>query len=1107
MTYNHFEKSKTSELPIDALPQQSVPQADNTNEISDHAPATNTTSSNSFLRSQSSFGNAALGRAFAGSVENPTDFAGTAEAFLSLQERMGNQAAARFIQQKLKVGQPRDSYEREADEIAEKAVRGSTPGLSIRSADLVTTPSTTINTSEHPIRRLPAIGEEASEIAAPGQHVSARNHGPGPGPGGSLVEEIAGQAIQDRGAGEPLTPGVRNRLEGSLSEDLSSVRVHSDNRAHEAADALHARAFTHGENIFLGRGEQPGDVKLMAHEATHVVQQRGSNGGTSGAGASPAVVNRTEPESQTRRNDQQATVSAEGASVAGTDQTAVVPEAESPQSSHADAAAVEPDATSDTASAAPSEVVQSEGEAEPERAGANAAQQAGPEADAEGGEEPSGATGAMADARTAAVSPAQATAAPVEAVADNAGVTEPSDEPSAPGEEAATGAATPAPQTGGQGNAPESAPAANPEPAAAAAPPVAESNPVSSLINARAQSLEIEAQAVAESVLGGKSARVEQRSSAPEVQFDLWDDIKGAAGRGVDWVSDNVLAPIRNLGSRALAGINWWAGHIAATWHETELNAADIVQWPRTILRFNHNFRKRTWGEVIANERKGRLRALAQTGHPTTAAQLEPSFLENLDSMADKVDEGADAVFGVQNEILEGAVLGDFQENPTIWNTIGQIAIGFVPYAGQLADIRDLIAGVIKLHESGYKDPWAWFNILLIGIGFIPGVGDIIKSAGRALKPTIRKGLSAIGRRLRPVWEGIVRHAPELYRGAKAIGRKLMNGARLAGRKLLERGRIIGDRVVSAGLSAMEKARRLLARQAERISGMARRAMERARGVVEQARGVANRISQRIGRGISQALDAVRNLIERGMNRVRRAMDNGRRIVAQITQRVNEARQRAAEFAKDTIRQAIERWRALRQSIRQRVTTYVRNKLQQGRQLVVQGYNGVRNLLRRGVRWVGSVAIPFLKRKLRGLKERLLKFLKDKWENLKKKVGIKVVRRVEVDEGKIGYLFGHASGREHNIERAGGNASEMARLGFYDNPESRNLVRRHLENVPLDSSNIADTFTNKWGTFEVRESLIAGPSGKFAVLKSTWEVMQDGTRRLSTVIVHGGKKL
>jgi len=1043
MSYNEFEKYKTHELlAIDTLPEQSVPQADNANEISDHAPATNTRSSNSFLRSQSFFGNAALSRTFGGSVEKPTNFAETAEAFLSLQERTGNQAAARFIQHKLRVGQPRDSYEREADETAEKVVRRSTTSFSIQSGDRVSTSSTAINTFEHPIRRLPAVGEEEPEIEAPletdgggvGPVQQVSNGSPGPGPGGSLVEEVAGQAIRDRGAGEPLTPGVRSRLEGSLNEDLSGLRVHSDSRAREATDALHARAFTHGENIFLGRGEQQSDLGLMAHEATHVVQQRGSNGGAFGASASPSAVNRTEPESQTRPNDQQAAVSTDGASVAGTSQTATVPEVESPQSLAADSAVAEPEAASDTASAAPSEAVQPEGEAEP---GPNAVQQAGPEADAEGGEEPSGATAAMAEGETTAVSPAQAAAAPAEAVAEDAGVAEPSEEASAPGEEAAVGAATPATQTGGRANAPESAPAATPEPAGAAGPPVAENNPVSSLINARAQSLEVEAQAIAERVLGGKTARVEQRSSAPEVQFDLWDDIKGVAGRGVDWVGDNVVAPIRNLGSRALAGINRWAGHIAAAWHETEFRGWDIVQLPQFVLRFNHNFRKRAWGEVIANERRERLRAMAQAGHPTTEAQLEPSFLENLDSMADRVDEGADAVFGVQKEILEGAVLGDFQENPTIWNTIGQIAIGFVPYAGQVADIRDLIAGVIKLHESGYKDPWAWFNIVLIGIGFIPGLGDIIKSAGRALKPTIRKALSAIGRRLRPVWEAIVRHAPELYRGAKAIGRKLLNGARLAGRKLLERGRIIGERVLGAGRSAMEKGRRLLAGAGERISSMARRAMEGVRGAVEQARGLANRISQRIARGISQAIDAVRNLVERGMNTVRRAMDIGRRIVAQITQGVSQALRRAAEFAKNTIRQAIEHGKALWQSIRQRVTTYVRNKLQQGRQIVVQGYNGVRNLLRRGIHWVGSVAIPFVKRKLRELKERLLKFLKDKWEALKRKFqpGRATIPN---DPNRLHHIFGQP---EHNWHLTGLSQAENIKLIERVANEPANFVR------------------------------------------------------------------
>ena len=41
-----------------------------------------------------------------------------------------------------------------------------------------------------------------------------------------------------------------------------------------AAAELHARAFTVGADIFLGEGESPADLELMAHEATHVVQQQ-----------------------------------------------------------------------------------------------------------------------------------------------------------------------------------------------------------------------------------------------------------------------------------------------------------------------------------------------------------------------------------------------------------------------------------------------------------------------------------------------------------------------------------------------------------------------------------------------------------------------------------------------------------------------------------------------------------------------------------------------------------------------------------------------------------------------------------------------------------------
>lgn len=88
-------------------------------------------------------------------------------------------------------------------------------------------------------------------------------------------EERLTALLASPGAGEPITEPVRRQLESSLKVDLSAVRVHTDPRTRSAVDAAGARAFAHGKRIFLGSGEAPTDVRLMAHEAAHVVQQQG----------------------------------------------------------------------------------------------------------------------------------------------------------------------------------------------------------------------------------------------------------------------------------------------------------------------------------------------------------------------------------------------------------------------------------------------------------------------------------------------------------------------------------------------------------------------------------------------------------------------------------------------------------------------------------------------------------------------------------------------------------------------------------------------------------------------------------------------------------------
>lgn len=75
--------------------------------------------------------------------------------------------------------------------------------------------------------------------------------------------------------GAPLPVAVKNPLTHSFSIDLTPIRVHTDARAQHLVRSFQTRAFAYGHHIFLGPGESPGDLRLLAHEVAHVVQQSG----------------------------------------------------------------------------------------------------------------------------------------------------------------------------------------------------------------------------------------------------------------------------------------------------------------------------------------------------------------------------------------------------------------------------------------------------------------------------------------------------------------------------------------------------------------------------------------------------------------------------------------------------------------------------------------------------------------------------------------------------------------------------------------------------------------------------------------------------------------
>ncbi|WP_107309390.1 DUF4157 domain-containing protein [Streptomyces sp. TP-A0356] len=127
------------------------------------------------------------------------------------------------------------------------------------------------------VRELLAL-QRAAGNAAVVETVQRAGHRHGPGCGHGAVEEPSAQvqrsAVHEvlRSPGRPMDDGVRTDMESRFGTDFSDVRIHDNAAAQTSAAQIGARAYTSGHHVVIGRGG--GDAHTLAHELTHVVQQR-----------------------------------------------------------------------------------------------------------------------------------------------------------------------------------------------------------------------------------------------------------------------------------------------------------------------------------------------------------------------------------------------------------------------------------------------------------------------------------------------------------------------------------------------------------------------------------------------------------------------------------------------------------------------------------------------------------------------------------------------------------------------------------------------------------------------------------------------------------------
>ncbi len=179
------------------------------------------------------------------------------------------------LQAKLRIGASVDKYEQEADRMADQVIRMPEPDVQrqenpeeeeelIQSKPLA-------GTITPLVQRQGSDQEEVEESILTKATTGARPE---------VTSAIRSDIHALQGRGRPLSRADRNFFEPRFGTDFSSVRVHNDSRAASAAQAINALAFTFGRNVAFGAGRyEPTTAKgrtLLAHELTHVVQQRGT---------------------------------------------------------------------------------------------------------------------------------------------------------------------------------------------------------------------------------------------------------------------------------------------------------------------------------------------------------------------------------------------------------------------------------------------------------------------------------------------------------------------------------------------------------------------------------------------------------------------------------------------------------------------------------------------------------------------------------------------------------------------------------------------------------------------------------------------------------------
>ncbi|WP_010523358.1 eCIS core domain-containing protein [Aquimarina agarivorans] len=192
----------------------------------------------------------------------------TKKSFFSTTQKTGTLFFnSNIIQTKPIVGMQNNSYEQEADLMYDKTTQ------TIKKSNNLSQIQPKYSQCDHEEKLQKKDIEQINYLQTPVLENNTHSF--------VQTKSFENQLNNSKGKGAHLSKNIRSEMEPAFDSEFDTVKIHTNETAIQMNRNIGARAFTYGNDIFFNKGAynptSPKGKRLLAHELTHVIQQKATN--------------------------------------------------------------------------------------------------------------------------------------------------------------------------------------------------------------------------------------------------------------------------------------------------------------------------------------------------------------------------------------------------------------------------------------------------------------------------------------------------------------------------------------------------------------------------------------------------------------------------------------------------------------------------------------------------------------------------------------------------------------------------------------------------------------------------------------------------------------